>query len=90
MSQSKIAKDLSLSQATISRLLQRSISEEIVRISINVPQGIYTRLEEELIDRYGLLDAIVVDSLGKDNEQIINRDIGSAGAYYVESIFKTK
>ena len=88
MSQSKIARELSLSQATISRLLQRSLSEEIVRISINVPQGIYARLEEELIERYGLVDAIVVDSLGEDNEQIINRDIGSAGAYYVESILK--
>lgn len=88
MSQSKIAKDLGLSQATISRLLGRSISEEIVRISINVPQGIYTRLEEELIDRYDLLDAIVVDSMGVDNEHIINKDIGSAAAYYVESILK--
>ncbi len=88
MSQSIIAHQLGLSQATVSRLLQKSIVEEIVRISVNVPQGVYTKLEEELISKYELLDAVVVDSQSIDNENIINRDIGSAAAYYIETILK--
>jgi DNA-binding transcriptional regulator LsrR (DeoR family) len=88
MSQSIIANQLGLSQATVSRLLRKSIEEEIVRISVNVPQGVYTQLEEELIDKYDLLDAVVVDSHSIDNENIINRDIGSAAAYYIETILK--
>jgi len=88
MSQAKIAEELGLSQATVSRLLRRSFTEEIIRISINVPHGVYTSLEEKLIDKYDLLDAVVVDSHAFDNESILNRDIGSAAAYYVESILK--
>lgn len=88
MSQSIIANQLGLSQATVSRLLRKSIEEEIVRISVNIPQGVYTQLEEELINKYELLDAVVVDSQSIDNENIINRDIGSAAAYYIETILK--
>jgi DNA-binding transcriptional regulator LsrR (DeoR family) len=88
MSQSVIANQLGLSQATVSRLLRKSLEEEIVRISVIVPQGVYTQLEEELINKYDLLDAVVVDSQSIDNENIINRDIGSAAAYYIETILK--
>lgn len=85
MRQSQIAKQLGLSQATISRLLKRSKKEGIVRISINIPQGIYTELEETLVKKYSLQDAIVVDCL-EDNETMIQRELGAAAAYYLESI----
>ena len=61
MRQSDIAKQLGLSQATISRLINRAKDEGIVRISVNVPQGVYSEMEEELIAAYDLRDAIVVD-----------------------------
>ena len=48
MRQSEIAKRLNLSQATISRLLKRAQAEGIVRISVNMPPGTHTALEEEL------------------------------------------
>jgi len=47
--QSAIAKDLSMSQATVSRMLKRAQKEGIVRISLNVPQGathVTTRLAQ--------------------------------------------
>jgi len=84
MSQTEIASQLGLSQATISRLLNRAREEGIVRISVNLPNGVYTELEELLVKKYGLRDAIVVDSLD-ENEQIIQRDLGAAAAYYLES-----
>lgn len=87
MRQSEIAKQLGLSQATISRLFKRAKEEGIVRISVNVPPGVYSDLEEELINIYDLQDAIVVDCMRED-EQIIQRDIGAAAAYYVESTIK--
>lgn len=85
--QSEIAQQLGLSQATISRLLERSRKEGIIRISVNVPQGIYAEMEEELASAYDLRDAIVVDCIN-DNEQLIQRDIGAAAAYYLESTIK--
>lgn len=87
MRQSEIAKQLGLSQATVSRLLNRSKEEGIIRISINLPKGVYTELEETLVKKFGLGDVIVVDSLD-DNESLIQRDLGAAAAYYLESAIR--
>jgi DNA-binding transcriptional regulator LsrR (DeoR family) len=84
MRQSEIARQLGLSQATVSRLIQRSKEEGIIRISINIPGGVYTDLEEDLVKKYKLRDAIVVDSF-EDSEQLIQRDIGASAAYFLES-----
>lgn len=87
MRQSEIAKQLDLSQATVSRLLARSKEEGIIRISVNLPTGVYTELEETLVKKFSLRDAIVVDSLD-DNEKLIQRDLGAATAYYLESAIR--
>jgi DNA-binding transcriptional regulator LsrR (DeoR family) len=87
MKQSEIAQQLDLSQATVSRLLNRSKEDGIIRISINLPSGVYTELEEVLVKKYGLRDAIVVDSL-EDNEKLIQRDLGAATAYFLESAIR--
>jgi DNA-binding transcriptional regulator LsrR (DeoR family) len=84
MCQSEIADQLGLSQATISRMLRQAKEEGIIRISINLPDHVYTDLEEKLIKKFKLRDVIVVDSW-EDNESLIQRDIGSAAAYYLES-----
>ncbi len=85
MRQSDIAKQLGLSQASISRLFNRAREEGIVRITVNTPKGIFVDLEKELMGRYGLIDAIVVDCQNGDDEELIQRDLGSAASYYVES-----
>jgi DNA-binding transcriptional regulator LsrR (DeoR family) len=84
MRQSEIARQLELSQATVSRLLQKSKEEGIVRININVPKGVYTEIEEILVKKYSLRDAIVVDTMDTD-EKLIQRDLGASAAYYLES-----
>lgn len=86
--QNEIAKKLSLSQATISRMIKRAEEEGIVRITVSVPNGIYTELEENLIKKFGLRDAIVVDCGSEDDEALIQKDIGAAAAFYVTSIIK--
>jgi DNA-binding transcriptional regulator LsrR (DeoR family) len=84
MRQAEIAKQLGLSQASVSRLLQRSKQEGIIRISVHIPSGVYTEMEERLVQKFHLRDAIVVDCL-EDNETIVLRDIGASAAYYLES-----
>lgn len=85
--QSLIAEQLGLSQATVSRLLKRSKDEGIIRISINMPQGVYTELEEALVMKFNLRDVIVVDCL-EDDEKMIQRDLGAVAAYYLESAIR--
>ena len=84
MRQSDIAKQLELSQATVSRLINRSLEEGIVRININVPKGVYTELEETLVEKFALRDVIVIDTMD-DDENMIQRDLGTSAAYYLES-----
>ena len=88
MWQSDIAEQLGLSQATISRLFNRAREEGIVRITVNSPKGIFVDLEKELMGRYGLRDAIIVDCQNSENEDIIHRDIGAAASFYVETAIK--
>lgn len=87
LNQIEIARILALSQASVSRLLKRAENEGIVRTVVNVPSGVNTELETELVGRYDLKDAVVVDSLNEDENQIM-RDIGAAAAYYVETTLK--
>lgn len=85
--QTDIARQLGISQATVSRLFKRAKEEGIVRISVSVPAGVNADLEAQLIKKYALKDAIVVDVL-RDDENLIMRDIGASAAYYVENLIK--
>jgi len=84
--QTEIMDRLNMSQSTISRLLKRAEQAGIVRITVSVPSGAHPDLEEALQERYGLKEAIVVDSID-DDEQIV-RDLGPASAYYVETTLR--
>ena len=83
--QSDIADQLSLSQATISRLLKRAVEGGIVRITVSVPTGTYPELEEALIRRYHLGYAVVADCACCDDDEEILRNLGAAAAFYLES-----
>lgn len=86
--QNKIAHQLGLSQATVSRMIKRAEEEGIVRITVSVPNGVNTELEEKLAKKFGLKDAIVVDCVSEDNENLVQKDIGGAAAFYVMSTIK--
>lgn len=81
--QTDIASTLHISQAKVSRLLKRAVETGIVRTIVAVSQGVHTDLEEELEQRFGLLEAVVVDVEGDEPE--ILAGLGSAGAAYLEN-----
>lgn len=84
LKQSEIAEQLDLSQATVSRILRRAEEEEIVRVTVNIPTGIYSGLENELSSKYGLKAAIVVHCEDGNDEAVFHY-LGSAAAYYIET-----
>ncbi len=88
MRQSEIVERLGMHQSTVSRLLRRAEAEGIVRISVSPPAGVHAELEETLERRFGLKQAVVVDSI--DDEEQIVQDLGSAAAFFVESNVKPK
>jgi DNA-binding transcriptional regulator LsrR (DeoR family) len=52
-----------------------------------VPNGIHADLEEALESRFDLKEAIVVDSVNNNEDQIA-RDLGAAAAYFLEQAIK--
>lgn len=81
--QTQITERLGVHQSTVSRLLQRAEKEGIVRISLSLPSGLHPELEDALQSSYGLREAIVVDSI--DREDQIVRDLGGAAAHHLET-----
>ncbi|UCD53042.1 MAG: hypothetical protein JSW27_10455, partial [Phycisphaerales bacterium] len=47
-----------------------------------------TDLEEALVATFGLRDAVVADCVRDDEDESIQRDVGGAAAYYVETIIE--
>lgn len=85
--QTDIAAQLDISQATVSRMLKRAEREDIVRISVAAPVGTFPHLEDGLERVFGLREAIVVEGAGSDTELL--RNLGAAGAYYLESTLRS-
>lgn len=85
MTQSGIARQLDISQATVSRLLKRAEAERIVRIAVNMPSNVYAELEDQVESLYDLKRAIVVDCPDDEDNDLLLKALGNAAAYYVES-----
>ena len=85
--QSTIARQLSLSQASVSRLLKRARDEQIVHVSVDVPRGTYPDLEDKIRGLYGIEEAIVADCMEDREEQILS-SIGDAAAHFLESTMR--
>ncbi len=82
--QPEIAQQLNISQSKVSRLLGLAEDVGIVRVSIIPPPGDGSELEESLVDHFGLLDAVVVDSPA-DEQSLVNA-LGGAAASYLDDI----
>jgi DNA-binding transcriptional regulator LsrR (DeoR family) len=85
--QAEITERLNIHQSTVSRLLKRAQQAGIVKISVTVPNGIHADLEEALESRFDLKEAIVVDSVNNNEDQIA-RDLGAAAAYFLQLAIK--
>jgi DNA-binding transcriptional regulator LsrR (DeoR family) len=86
MRQGEIAAMMGISQASISRLLNSAKEAGIIRITVNIPNGVNSEIEEQVTQKFDLKDAIVVDCEDDRDEILLQREIGSAAAYYVETI----
>ncbi|WP_114560468.1 sugar-binding transcriptional regulator [Desertihabitans aurantiacus] len=83
--QADIAKSLHISQAKVSRLLKRAVDLGIVRTIVVVSQGVHAELEEQLEERFGLLEAVVVDVDADADEGDVLGAVGSVAASHLEA-----
>jgi DNA-binding transcriptional regulator LsrR (DeoR family) len=83
MTQQEIADKLNLSRPKVGRLLSKARQEGIIEISLSPKiQSLNLALENELEKRFGLKEAVVVES-GEDRETL-NRNLGRAGARFLD------
>ena len=75
--QADIASALNISQAKVSRLLKRAETLGIVRTIVTVAPGVYAELEEQLEERYGLAEAVVVDVDSDADERELLASVGA-------------
>lgn len=86
LNQQEITEKLHLHQSTISRILKRARSSNMVRTSVTTPPGTFAELEDALISNFNLKDAVVVDCPAESEATV--RDLGAALAYYIETTVK--
>jgi len=84
--QQGITERLQIHQSTVSRLLKRAREANLVRISVTAPAGIFAEVEDQLVAKYGLKDAVIIDSTGEEEATV--RDLGAAVAYFLETAVK--
>src|ERR1035441_5035655 len=61
MNQQAITEKLLLHQSTISRILKKARTMNLVRFSVSTPPGTFAELEDQLTNRFDLKDVVVVD-----------------------------
>lgn len=86
LNQQAITEKLQLHQSTISRMLKKARTLNLVRFNIATPPGTFAELEDQLTSRFDLRDAIVVDCPAEGEAMV--RDLGVALAYFLETTLK--
>jgi DNA-binding transcriptional regulator LsrR (DeoR family) len=81
-SQEEIAREFGLSRPKVQRLLERARSTGVVDIHIEVPAGLNLELERQLVDTFGLTDAIVSPARSDPDAQ--REAVARSAARYLE------
>ncbi len=83
VTQKEIASALSMSEAKVSRLLDRASREGMIKVTVEVSPPRNPELEAAIRDRFELFDAVVVPTIGDDGPSI-RRSVGITAARYFE------
>ena len=89
LNQKQISNVLHVSQATVSRLLDKAIKNKIVKVSVKSISGSFTNLEEEMCSKFNLTDCVISKSSSKNN-QLLHSHLGEAAAFHLETIINNK
>ncbi len=87
--QAQIGKLLNVSRPQVSRVLSYALEKGIVEIKINGMNIEEQKLEDDLIDQFGLNDVYIVDTLGFKGEEEIDY-LASQSAEYVAALMPNR
>jgi DNA-binding transcriptional regulator LsrR (DeoR family) len=85
MTQTEIGAQLGLSRVKVYRLLKRARAERVVQISINWPIERDPDLEKQLVQAFGLKEALVLKTLSPNRPPAL-QPLGQLAAHYLERV----
>ena len=88
LTEQSIADRLHLSRTKVSRLLKQARAEGVVQIRTIAPPGTFPDVEAALEARFGLPEAVVVESAAPDVQSAVTRDVGDAAARYLQATIR--
>ena len=88
LTEQAIADRLHLSRSKVSRLLKQARAEGVVQIRTIAPPGTFPDIEAALESRFGLAEAVVVESVAPNVQEAVTRDIGDAAARYLQGTIR--
>ena len=86
LTQEEISRRVGVSRPYVSRLLKRAIEEGIVEITVHRPIETNNALQQELVSRFGLLDARVLAATADATH--MDELMGQLGASYLNAIIQ--
>jgi len=90
LTQNEVGKRLGVSRFKVGRLLDRALREDAVRIEVVHPAARLVALEDALVERFGLRDAVVVDvpatGSSTEDEQLSRERVAAAAADHLEHL----
>ena len=86
LTQQVISERLRLSRPKVSRLMHDAIEQGIVKISIESEPGSQIQLEQQLEDKFGLLEAVVVEISEPITYETVSATLGAAAAQHFQQV----
>jgi len=83
LNQDAIKDRLGLSRSKVSRLMAQAREQGVVQISVVSPAQLYLDLESRLEERFGLQEALVVESQPGDPQDAVSRAVGHGAAGFL-------
>jgi DNA-binding transcriptional regulator LsrR (DeoR family) len=86
LTQSEISERLRLSRQKVQRLLKQAIDQGIVQITIRPVIGAFPELERTLEDRFGLQEAVVIETSNFEDQFVVAKEVGVGAAEYMRRV----
>jgi DNA-binding transcriptional regulator LsrR (DeoR family) len=90
LTQARIAQRLRLSRQKVQRLLDTAKEKGVVRIVVEPLQGEHAAQERALEERYGLAEAVIVETAAYSDQAVVAREIGVAAADYLLRVLRPR
>jgi len=90
LTQARIAQRMRLSRQKVQRLLDAVREKGVVRIVVEPLQGVHAERERGLEERYGLAEAVIVETSAYQDQSVVAREIGVAAADYLLRVLRPR